>query len=177
MTGITCRGGRWWEWSVTLNQQGYSYSSQRLTGRSLSPSSLTGRYTQEHHHSTVWVQRWIKMPYCCFQIKWGSVFHSFLKVTKPKSLPALWAQTAVRTAEPPGWRCRPVYPAGSASRSARPLPRCSPETWLSYGGTSPNSSPDRWEVRKVKRSKYGRLSLLELCPDVQWDAAENGVRS
>lgn len=109
------------------------------------------------------------------------IFLSFLKVPRAKSLPALWAQTVVQTAEPPEWRCRPVYPAGSASRSARPLPRCSPETWLSYGGTTPNSSPDRREVAKVKRNKKvqntANSACWRLCPDVQANVAETSASS
>lgn len=31
VTGITCRGGRWWEWSVTLNQQGHSHTHRQIS--------------------------------------------------------------------------------------------------------------------------------------------------
>lgn len=41
VTGITCRGGKWWEWSVTLLQQSYYLRSQRLTGGSHSCWWLT----------------------------------------------------------------------------------------------------------------------------------------
>lgn len=90
-----------------------------------------------------------RLPQCSNQ----SFSHYSMKRAWSGTLPVPWAQPTGQRAEPPEWQCCPVSPAESASHSARCLLRCSPETWLSFGGTTPSSSPGRrkrdgmWEKR------------------------------